>query len=222
MWLPGADRAPTAAKGGYGVADGEMVPTATVWHVMQGHLSTMRLWAAERPAHHEASYHFGLGLNGDVVQFVPIFTPAWHAGRLDNVYPTWPGYRPDMNPGGHTIGVAAEGFHDSSDVWNPVQLAAAVDIQRWIGDQTGMAPTVETVIGHREIAPVSRANDPGSKWPQLWLIQNATAGLLPPKLNLKRPRWATYARALMRMGGNRVTPLRREARDDVYELRYRR
>ena len=165
-WMPGVERAETAARGGYGIASGKMKPTATVHHVMQGYLSTMRLWAAERPVHHQSSYHFGLGLDGSIVQFVPILTPAWHSGRLDATPPSWSGWKDGTSVNAHTISIAAEGFWNRRNVWNDSQVQSAISVQRWINEQTHLEPSSETIIGHRDIAPTTRANDPGDRWPR--------------------------------------------------------
>ena len=223
-WLPGAERVETLARGGYGIAAGAMVPDTCVYHVIQGWMSTMKLWAIEDPVHNATSYHFVLGLDGEIVQFVPIFTPAWHAGRLDDTTeypPTWPLWRPLVSPNSHTIAVAAEGLSDAGNVWNSAQMAAAGEVQRWIGEQTGIRPTKETIIGHREIAPKTRSHDPGPRWSKAAVIE-AAQKRLPPPLTLKNPGWGAYAKSLMRMGGNRQTPLRSDERFHYYEGRYRR
>ncbi len=223
-WMAGATRVETAAKGGYGIPDGAMVPDTVVWHCIQGWMSTMRLWASERPVHNQVSYHFVLGLDGEIVHFVPIFTPAWHAGRLDDTTeypPTWKLWRPLESPNSHTIAVAAEGLSDAGNVWNKAQMAAAGEVQRWIGEETGIRPTKETIVGHREIAPKSRAHDPGPKWSKQAVI-DAAQKRLPPPLTLRNAGWASYGKALLRMGGNRLTPLRQDERFEYHEFRRRK
>jgi N-acetyl-anhydromuramyl-L-alanine amidase AmpD len=195
-WMTGVERAETAARGGYGITSGEMRPTGTIHHVMEGHLSTMRLWAAERPVHHQASYHFGLGLDGSVVQFVPIFTPAWHSGRLDKALPTWAGWQDGTSVNSHTVSVAAEGFWNRT--WNSAQVESAISVQRWITEQTGIEPSAATIIGHREVAPTSRANDPGPNWPQDLIIEKSTeAGELAPPPELTKAEMIASFRDLL-------------------------
>ncbi|KKN74329.1 hypothetical protein LCGC14_0391300 [marine sediment metagenome] len=169
-WMPGAERHETAAQGGYGVPSRGMEATAVVHHVMEGWLSTMVRWSEERPAHHEASYHFGIGMDGGIVQFVPIDTPAWHAGRRDDsVDPTWSLWDGARNPGGHTVAVAREGFHDKP--WTPEQIDAAVRITAWVMGEHEIAPYVATLIGHYELNPVTRANDPGGGWDKAAMLE---------------------------------------------------
>ncbi len=222
--MPGVERVETAAQGGYGILPGTMVSSATVWHCMEGWLSTMRLWAAEPlgadgSPHHAASYHFGLSLTGDIVQFVPIFTPAWHAGRLDAIPPTWSGHRESVNPNAHTIGVAAEGFYNSPDVWNDAQTMAAIRVQRWIAEETKVGLSADTVIGHREIAPVSRANDPGPRWEKAKIIGGAK-WRVPKPLSMLDPRtFNDLWLAIMGRLGRRMTPLRGDDQYDYFEYR---
>lgn len=236
-WMPSAERAETAAQGDPAVV--AITPVATCYHVMEGWLSTMRLWAAERPVHHEVSYHFGLGLDGMIVQFVPITAVAWHAGRLDwvdsagrlvkvgtpgarFVPPTWSGYRPSVNPNLYTIGVAAEGFSSSSNVWNPAQMRAAIEVQRWINEQTDMVSIETTVIGHNEIAPLSRPHDPGPRWSKAAIIEGSMVERVPARLSLRDPRtWPEVAWALAGYLGRRTTPVRVDGMWDEHLFRVR-
>jgi len=203
-WMPGVERAETGAQGGYGIASGKMQPTATVHHVIQGWLSTMRLWSSERPVHHQSSYHFVVGLDGSIVQFVPIFTPAWHAGRLDKTPPSWSGWRDDgTSVNAHTLSIAAEGFWDHRNTWNNSQVESTVEVQRWINEQTELEPSSDTIIGHRDIAPTSRQNDPGPRWPRDRIIEESGTGeATPPELT--RPELITAFRDLLVPTPNRL------------------
>lgn len=183
VWMPGVERAETGAQGGYKVVNGSMKPTATIYHVMEGHLSTMRLWAAERPVHHQSSYHFGVGLDGSIVQFVGLLNPAWHAGRLDATRPSWSGWQDGTSVNAHTLSIAAEGFWNHRNTWNDSQVESAIEVQRWINEQTGLESSPDTIIGHRDVAPTSRQNDPGPRWPRDRIIEeSATGEAAPPEL----------------------------------------
>lgn len=195
-WMPGVERAETAAKGGYGIANGTMKPTAVVYHVMQGHLSTMRLWASERPAHHQSSYHFGLALGGSIVQFAGIGTPTWHAGRLDQIKPSWPGWEDGTSVNSHTLSIAAEGF-SQRNAWTDAQVESAITVQRWINQETGLESSDTTIIGHRDIAPTSRQNDPGPRWPKDLIIEKSAPGEAAPPPELTRPELITAFRDLL-------------------------
>lgn len=200
-WMPGVERAETAARGGYGGVDpGRMRARAICLHVVEGWVSTMKMWAKERPAHHYASYHFVIGMDGHIVQFLPIGDQAWHAGRRDYVdasgrlvasdvpgarlvEPTWPLWDPSVNPGGETVAIAREGFSVNS--WTPEQLDSAILIASWVMEEHGIIPSSETLIGHSELNPASRSRDPGGEWDKermISLIGNNTQqpGILMP------------------------------------------
>ncbi len=226
-WMPGVERHETAAQGGYGVARDQMRATAVVMHVMEGWLSTMIRWSQERPVFHEASYTVGLGLDGRIVQFVPIDNPAWHAGRRDYVdaqgrsvkrsdsgarllEPTWPLWEPSRNPGGHTVAIAREGF--AKNPWTPEQLEAAPKVIAWAMEQHDIIPSRETLIGHYELNSITRANDPGGNWDKdrmLDEIARASSGL-PDPLSRVEAMWAVYR--------NGSTPVRVEGGRDVFEF----
>ena len=196
-WRPGVERAKTAARGGYGIAPGTMKATALVYHCMQGHLSTMRLWASEpAPVHHQSSYHFGISLTGDIVEFVEIGPPAWHAGRLDQTKPTWSGWVEGKSVNSHTLSIAAEGF-SQRNAWTDAQLESALTLQRWINQETGMVSSEDTIITHAMIAPTSRANDPGPNFPRDLLIKQTSADEPEPPPKLTRPEMMAAFRDLL-------------------------
>ena len=166
-WMAGVEHIPTAAAGGYG-NNGQMIAEATVWHVMEGHQSTMIDWAKQRPPLAKVSAHFTIGKQGRIVQHVSIRTPAWHAGRVES--PTWSGIQAGrINPNTYTIGIECEGF--TGEPWPDAQRDAALRVMQWIADATATDPTRENQIGHYEITAVSRRNDPGPTWPIGWLLE---------------------------------------------------
>lgn len=194
-WMPGVERVETAAQGGYGVATGQFHAKAVCCHVIEGWLSTMKMWARERPPHHEASYHFVTALDGHIVQFVRIDNTAWHAGRRDYVdasgrlvssrapgarivEPTWPLWNKASNPGAETVAIAREGF--SVNPWTPEQVDATVRIAAWVMEQHGLAPSAETLIGHYELNPRTRTNDPGWGWDKDVLLALLSDGEAQP------------------------------------------
>jgi len=181
--MPGVEHVLSAALGGYGVVDGGMRPLAVMSHVMQGFQRTMVDWAQERPAQTKKSAHFTIGRDGRIVQHVPITTPAWHAGRLDpGVSPTWRLLPPGQNPSAHTVGIEHEGFsapafNDSGQriddfvysvqrPWPEPMIEATIRVHQWLFEELGLVASVDTVIGHHETAPHSRAQDPGPLWPR--------------------------------------------------------
>ena len=184
-WMPEVDHVPTAAFGYTNVPVGSMRPVAVVSHIMQGYQSTMVQWAKERPPSAQKSAHFTIGRSGKIVQHVGIFDPAWHAGIIRE--PSWALIRPGSNPNLYTVGIEHEGFsvdpgyaydylYSDAKPWPQEMVEASIRVHRWILAETGILPSIDSVIGHRNIDGVTRANDPGMAWPQARII----AALKPP------------------------------------------
>jgi LysM repeat protein len=167
-WMPGVEHAPTAAKGGYGIADGAMKPDSIIVHTIEGWQATMKSPATTN------SYHLTFRQDGWTVQHVSIFTPAWHAGRVDNAPPTWPLYRPGVNPNTHTVGLSAEGAANPGSplplAWTPEQVKSAMDAIAWIASQAGIVVSARTLGEHSSIAVLTRS-DPGPRWPKADIIK---------------------------------------------------
>jgi N-acetyl-anhydromuramyl-L-alanine amidase AmpD len=226
-WMPGAKKVVTAATSAR-----TSEPEGIVFHVIQGYMSTMLDWAAERPkAVHQSSYHFGIDKAGGLIQFCPISQRAWHSGRVPDPVAAaalWSLYRPGINPNDYTVGIAAEGMSETA--WNDAQHATAIDILRWL-ESEWMDVNDETVIGHRDLDPVSRKHDPGENWDKAWLLAHvvppeessdlnnelqATKSNLPPRLEpFDSPSWAeAWSRG--------ATPVRYAGSDEVHEIRITR
>jgi hypothetical protein len=166
-WQPDVAHVPSVAKGGYGLAEGQMQPNAAVVHTIEGwqHVMASPSWTSN-------SYHFTFRRgDGWTIQHVPIFTPAWHAGRLDaNAQPTWALWRPGINVNSHTIGLSAEGTAKQSGsplplAWTEPQILSAIRTLRWVGNVAGIEWNTDTLTEHQKINPLSR-QDPGPRWPK--------------------------------------------------------
>ena len=235
-WMPGVVEAPTEAYGYADVAAGSMVPIAVMSHIMQGYQPTMVAWANERPRVTPKSAHFTVGRTGDVIQHVGIYDPAWAAGRVAD--PTWrllpaDASTADSTPNKLCVHIEHEGFsvppqygydylYDETHAWPQPMVQSSIEVQRWCLGELGVDASADAVIGHFMTDGVSRADDPGSAWPRQRILAELGAADLPQELTLLNPRWPSYGQALGRYNGHRVTPLRRDARFDYYELRLRR
>ena len=171
-WMPGIERAPTAAYS----AHLTLTPIGICSHIMEGRQSTMLVWAKERPPVNKVSAHFTIGRNGKVYQHVPIDRWSWCQGRLDPGHPpTWPDYRAGVNPNSQLVSIEHEGV--PAQKWTAKMLAASIRVQKWVCREWGITPSLDTIIGHRVIAPVSRADDPGPHWPQQEIIDDLRKAL---------------------------------------------
>lgn len=174
-WAPFAERIESAAVGG------PIQPIAALSHIMQGAQATMIAWARERPAVTPVSAHFTIGKTGRIVQHVSIRRQAWHAGRLDiGAAPTWRLLPPGGNPNDFAVGIEHEGF--SGEVWPELQIEATIRVHRWLFDELKLIPSTDTVIGHFETAPRSRAHDPGPTWPRGRILEALHADRAPVRL----------------------------------------
>jgi N-acetyl-anhydromuramyl-L-alanine amidase AmpD len=238
-WMPGVERIPTPTYGYADMPPGSMQPMAVIDHIAQGYITTLDRWAREGSG--QVSAHFGIARTGRIVQYVSIFDPAYHAGRLDYdrqgrfVPPTWPGYVPGSNPNRYTVGIEHEGFstppnygydyiYDAAHPWPDAMVEASIQVHRWILEQADITPAELTVIGHHELAPMSRANDPGVQWPRKRIM--AALGRPEPE-PLSPPLTMTRAVHLMTDAfipgylartKTRVTALPMRAGKHVYEL----
>lgn len=182
-WMPDVEHIPTAAYGYPSMPAGQMIPIAIVNHIMQGYQRTMIDWANERPYVAGKSAHFSIGRSGRIVQHVSILDPAWHAGAVREA--TWPLLRfragLAINPNLYTVGIEHEGFsvdpgygydylYSAANPWPQAMVDASVRVQKWVCSEVGIKPSTDTIIGHRDIDGVARANDPGPQWPQAAVI----------------------------------------------------
>ena len=220
IWMPGVEVIQTAAFGGYG----EIKPIAVINHIMQGHQSTMIKWAKERPAVTQKSAHFTISRSGRIVQHVPINQASWTSGRVKQ--PTWKLLRYvnslPANPNSYVINIEHEGFsippdygydyvYSDSKPWPEAMVIASIEVQRWVCAQLEIEPNEDTITGHSVIDSIDRAFDPGTYWPKARVLQAIKDGIRPPPINKTRAYYAIYR--------GEATPIRREGKYGVYELK---
>ena len=210
-WMPDCRRLPTGAYGGYG----NIEAVAAVCHSIEGWRTTMDEWASEKEVVHQASYHFLIDLDGTVTQYVPVNQAAWHAGRVDattnpSVGVPWQLYR-NTNPNGYTIGIGAEGF--SGQNWNAQQHNSCILILRWLSDEHGMMFDKDSLIGHCDISPMTRPEDPGPDWNKQHLLDGVHEKVVPD--SIKRNDIASWTNAWL----SGATPVRFEDGYEVHQFR---
>jgi N-acetyl-anhydromuramyl-L-alanine amidase AmpD len=218
--MPGVRKVVTAATEARTLA-----PEAVIFHVIQGHRATMDEWARQRApdAVTPASYHFVVDLDGTPTQYVPISQRAWHAGRVPDqeaAAALWSLYRPGINPNDYTVGIAAEGF-SATTAWNDAQHKTAIKILDWL-ETEWMDVNDDTVIGHRDLDPSSRAHDPGPSWDKEWLL----AHVVPPEESSdpdKPPPLGPFdSQSWAEAWSRGATPVRYAGDDEIHEIRITR
>lgn len=121
-----------------------MKPVAIVLHLMDGTLSGTDSWFHNPSS--EASTHYGVGVDGEVYQWVDETDEAWGNGRVD--HPTWKLIQA-QNPNFYTVSIEHEGV--SGHVWTDAQYAADAELIKQIAARWGIPLDRDHVIGHNEI-----------------------------------------------------------------------
>jgi N-acetyl-anhydromuramyl-L-alanine amidase AmpD len=147
-WMPDTTKIPAKDFGYRDVEPGTMKPIGVINHVAQGYISTIDAWARDADAN-DAMPHFGITRDGEIHQYVDIFSRAYHSGRHRNEPPpTWEllprkgaGW---VNPNYVTVGVEHEGFsavpsygfdyvYDSIvKPWPEAMIEASIKVHAWM------------------------------------------------------------------------------------------
>lgn len=120
-------------------------PEAIVLHLMDGTLNGTDSWFRNPDA--KASTHYGVGLKGEVYQWVDEKNMAWGNGRVDR--PTWELIKPNANPNLYTISIEHEG--KSGHVWTGEQYNATAQLVKEIAQRWNIPLDADHVIVHSEI-----------------------------------------------------------------------
>lgn len=120
-------------------------PEAIVIHLMDGTLKGTDSWFRNPDA--KASTHYGVGLKGEVYQWVEEKDMAWGNGRVDR--PTWKGIKPNANPNLYTISIEHEG--KSGHKWTGDQYSATAELVKEIAKRWNIPLDADHIIIHSEI-----------------------------------------------------------------------
>jgi hypothetical protein len=168
-WMPGVDQriSPNITKGRAGLAI-----RAAVIHIAQGSYAGSVSWLTNTAS--GVSAHFMVSKTGAITQMVNIFDTAYANGLSWNtlrnswidpdgnaVKPPWIGLKVPINPNFTTVSIEHEGF--TGEPWTAAMYDADRRILQYIASQTPLSYIPhDTLIGHNEISPLSRAQCPGS------------------------------------------------------------
>lgn len=120
-------------------------PELIVIHVMAGSLAGTDSWFANPKS--QVSTHYGIGLQGQVHQYVLEEDTAWGNGRVSN--PTYSLYKPNVNPNLYTISIEHEGQDLSKGT--PEMIEASAKLVREIATRNNIPLDRDHVIGHYQI-----------------------------------------------------------------------
>lgn len=122
-------------------------PEAIVIHIMAGTLVGTDAFFSQ--ASSQVSSHYGIGVGGEVHQYVQEEDTAFHAGQI--VPPTsWKLLKaPPANPNSYTIGIEHEGQQDS--VWTDIQKKTSATLIKDICVRWNIPIDRDHIIGHYQI-----------------------------------------------------------------------
>jgi N-acetylmuramoyl-L-alanine amidase len=123
---------------------------------MEGYLDATDSWFKQTAS--QVSSHYGIGLNGDVHQYVELQSAAWANGILEAGH-RWPGPA-GVNPNQLSVSIETE---DQRNTWTPVsanQYASTLFVCR---KALETYPRMKYLVAHRAISPLSRTC-PGQRW----------------------------------------------------------
>lgn len=154
-------------------------PFAIVIHIMDGTLVGTDSWFGNPDS--KVSAHYGVGLQGEVHQYVKETDSAWHAGRVYT--PSWSLIKTNggqyINPNYYTIGIEHEGKGDTA--WTDAMYAASAELIRGICQRWNIPLDRQHIVGHHEIYGAKTC--PGTKVDINKLIALAKGNVIPTPQN---------------------------------------
>jgi N-acetylmuramoyl-L-alanine amidase len=125
-------------------------PEIIVIHIMQGTLESTDAWFAN-PAS-QVSSHYGVGLNGEVHQYVKEEDQAWTQGYHDGA--TFKLHKPNVNPNVYCVSIEHEGQDLAKGTED--QLKATTELIRAIATRWNIPLDRDHIIGHYEVDPIRK------------------------------------------------------------------
>ena len=129
---------------------------AIVLHTMAGALTSCDSWFKNTSA--QVSAHFGIGLNGEIHQYVTLSDSAWANGILEpgNTWPLASG-----SPNYQTVSIETEDRGSGTTLVTDEQYEATLKVVN-LAIQT--FPTIQWLLRHTDISPRSRPSCCGPRW----------------------------------------------------------
>ena len=129
-----------------------------VLHTMEGGAAGTARWLADPDA--GVSYHYGIGRDGRIYQYVDESYAAWHAGNG-----AW---------NRHSVGISMEGRSGDPEMFTDPMYEGLFSLCRYLTSKYAIKPTRSTIIGHFEVPHPTRRGrfgglnghtDPGPHFP---------------------------------------------------------
>ncbi len=132
-------------------------PIAVVLHTAAGTLSGMDTWFANPDS--QSSSHYGIGLGGEIHQYVRLEDRSWTNGILEAAN-HWPGPA-TVQPNELTVNIETEDRGLEQMLVTDEQYQSTVQVGWAI---VARYPSIRYLMTHRSLNPGTRANDPGPRW----------------------------------------------------------
>jgi N-acetylmuramoyl-L-alanine amidase len=124
---------------------------------MAGTLTSTDSWFLNTTS--QVSAHYGIGLKGEVHQYVALEDRAWANGVLESGN-HWPGPR-GINPNNLTVSIETEDLGNARQPVTVEQFESVRAVLRLIVTQY---PAIRFLLRHTDISPYTRPNCPGNRW----------------------------------------------------------
>jgi len=136
------------------------LPLAIVIHTMAGELGGADSWFANPDS--QVSAHFGVGLNGDIHQYVRLADAAWANGVLEPGE-KWTAIFGAGNPNSKTVSIETEDRANPNQPVTNDQFDAVLRVAKFA---KARFPSITHLVAHDAISPHSRPDCPGDRWIQ--------------------------------------------------------
>lgn len=171
-------------------------PIAIVMHIMQGTLAGTA--SHFNNPNVDASTHLGVGLKGEIHQYVDLKDGAWGNGAMAKPDLSVPWIREcwekGINPNLVTISIEHEGKHDLQrgifHQFTDEQYEADIRLVAWLHQEYGIPIDREHIVGHYQIDGVNRPYCPGPTYDFNRVIEGAKRLLNPSKFKDTSGHWA--------------------------------
>jgi N-acetyl-anhydromuramyl-L-alanine amidase AmpD len=120
----------------------------------------------------QVSSHYGIGLTGEIHQYVRLEDTAWVNGVLERGN-HWPGPA-GVNPNSLSVGIETEDKGSGTQPVTEAQYAATLAASRLA---LGRYPSIRYLLTHSVISPVNRPVCPGPRWTQSGRFQQLADAL---------------------------------------------
>lgn len=124
---------------------------------MGGYLTGCDGWFSREDS--QVSAHFGIGLKGEIHQYVPLTESAWANGILE-AGNRWPGPK-GVNPNAITVSIETEDNGSNLTPVSDAEYGSTLAVGKLVVAQY---PSIRTLVSHSVISPSSRAHCCGERW----------------------------------------------------------